>query len=137
MYLEKKGQISVEFLFITFIFLIIIIGMLTLVNEGIDKTPTGDLAKARVVGEKFASAINAVHVEGNGYSANFTIEGSRLKPGTTFTVNDATDTVDVTCNGETIKIQLVAKHLTNFNTISSSTDTVVTITNKNGTIEFT
>ncbi|HOI40616.1 MAG TPA: class III signal peptide-containing protein [Methanobacterium sp.] len=137
LYLDKKGQISAEFLFITFIVLIVMAGMLSLVSDGIGKTETSDVAKARVVGEKFAGAINAVYVAGSGYSANFTIPGGLTDPASTFSVNDGTDTVDVTFKGKTIKINVIPKYLTGFSITSSSTDKVVTIKNQNGTIKFT
>jgi len=137
LYLEKKGQISAEFLFITFIVLIVMAGMLSLVTDGMDKTSTADMAKARVVGEKFASAINAVYVAGSGYSANFTISGDLTDPASTFTINDATNTVDVAFNGKTVKIRVVPTSLTSFTVTSASADKVITISNQNGTIKFT
>jgi len=136
LYPDKKGQISAEFLLISFVVLFIMAGMLALVSDGMSQTESADISKARVVGEKYASAINAVHVAGNGYAANFTIPGDLTVSPTTFTVNDATDSVDVKVKGKTIKIPVIPTDLTTFPVTSSSTDKVVTITNKNGKISF-
>jgi uncharacterized protein (UPF0333 family) len=136
LYPDKKGQISAEFLLITFVVLFILAGMLALVSDGMSQTQSADIGKARVVGEKYASAINAVHVAGNGYSANFTIPGGITVPSTTFTVNDATDSVDVKFKGKTINIPVIPSDLTTFTVTSSSTDKVVTISIKNGKISF-
>ena len=111
-------------------------GMLALVSDGMSQTQSADISKARVVGEKYASAINAVHVAGNGYTANFTIPRDLTVPPTTFTVNDATDSIDVKVKGKTINIPVIPTDLTTFSVTSSSTDKVVTITNKNGKISF-
>lgn len=137
MALDKKGQASVELIFITFIVLVVMAGMLSFVSNEMNQVQTADIGKARTVGEKFAGAINAVYVAGSGYSANFTIPGGLTVPPSTFTVNDATDSVVVSYNGNTMSIKLVATNLTTFSTSSTANDKTITIKNQKGKLNFT
>lgn len=135
--LDKKGQASVELLFITLIFLIIMAGILTLISSEMNQTQTGELGKARVLGEKMAGAINAVNVAGSGYSANFTIPVNVTDPPSTIIINNATKSVDLIYNGNKISIKVIPNNLTTFNTTTSTTtDIIITIKNQNGNINF-
>lgn len=135
--LDNKGQASAELLFITLIFLVIMGGTLTLINSEMNQTQTGELGKARALGEKMAGAINAVNVAGNGYSANFTIPVNITVPASTLIINSTTQTVDVIYNGRKVSIKVIPKNLTTFNTTTSTTtDKIITIKNQNGNIKF-
>ena len=135
--LDKKGQASAQLLFVTFIVLVIFVGMLNLINDEISQTGTAELGKARVSGEKMAGAINAVYTAGSGYSANFTITAGVTTPASTIIVNSTTNTVDVIYKGDKISIKVIPKNLTNFSTnTSTTTDKIITIKNENGKITF-
>ena len=136
--LDKKGQASAELLFITFIFLIVIGGMLTLTSSEMNQTQTGELGKARVLGEKMAGAINAVNVAGSGYSVNYTIPVNVTNPASTLIINNTTQSVDVIYNGNKVSIKVIPKNLASFSTTTSTTtDKIITIKNQNGIIQFT
>jgi hypothetical protein len=135
--LDKKGQASAELLFITLIALVIIAGMLAIVSGELNQIQTGDMGKARVLGEKIAGGINAVYVGGSGYTANLTIPAGITIPASTIQINDTTDSVDVIYNGNKVSIKVIPKNITNFAINSStSTDKIITIKNQNGTIKF-
>jgi uncharacterized protein (UPF0333 family) len=135
--LDKKGQGSAELLFITLIFLIIMGGILTLISSEMDQTQTGELGKARVLGEKMAGAINAVNVAGSGYSINFTIPANVTNPASTIIINNTSQTVDVIYNGNKVSIKVIPKNLASFNAnTSTTTDKIITIKNQNGSINF-
>ncbi len=135
--LDKQGQVSAELLFISLIVLVVMVGMLNLMSGEINQTSTGELGKARVLGEKMSGAINAVYTGGSGYSANFTITAGITAPESTIQVNDTSDTVDVIYNGNKVSIHVIPKNLTNFETSTSSdTDKIITIKNDKGKITF-
>lgn len=133
---DKKGQASAQLLFITFIVLVILVGMLNLINSEINQTGTAEIGKARVVGEKMAGAINAVYTAGSGYSANFTITAGVTTPASTIIVNNTTSTVDVIYKGDKVSIKVIPKNLAAFTTNTSTTDKIITIKNENGKITF-
>jgi len=135
--LDKKGQASVELLFISLIFLIIMASILSMVGSEFNQTNTADMGKARALGEKVAGAINAVYVNGNGYSANLTISAGITPTSSVISVNNATDSVNVIYNGKTIVVKMIPQQVDNFNiTTSTTTDRVITIKNVNGVIKF-
>ncbi len=135
--LDKKGQASVELLFISLIFLIIMASILSMVGSELNQTNTADMGKARALGEKVAGGINAVYVNGNGYSANLTIPASITPTASIISVNNSTDSVNVIYNGKTIGVKMIPQQVDNFNiTSSTTTDRIITIKNVNGVIKF-
>lgn len=135
--LDKKGQASVELLFISLIFLIIMASILSLVGSEFTQLNTADMGKARVLGEKVAGAINAVYVNGNGYAANLTIPAGITPTASIIRVNNSTDSVNVIYNGKTIVVKMIPQQVDNFNiTTSTTTDRIITIKNENGVIKF-
>ncbi|MGI6464840.1 hypothetical protein [Methanobacterium sp.] len=134
--LDKKGQATAELLFIIFIFLIIIGGTLTLINSEMNQTQTGELGKARALGEKMAGAINAVYVQGSGYSVNFTIPGNLTNPASVIVVNNTTKSIDIIYNGNKVNVKVIPNNLTTFTTTSNTTDKIINIKNQNGKIYF-
>ncbi|MDD4810864.1 MAG: hypothetical protein PHY53_06760 [Methanobacterium formicicum] len=135
--LDKKGQLSAELLFVSLIALVIMGTMLSLVGGELNQLNTADMGKARTLGEKMAGAINAVYVNGNGYSANLTLPVNITDPVTTIRTNDTTDSVDVIYNGKTVSVKVIPKNINNFDiSTSKTTDRVITIKNENGVIKF-
>lgn len=135
--MDKKGQASVELLFISLIFLIIMASILSMVGSELNQTNTADMGKARALGEKVAGAINAVYVNGNGYSANLTIPAGITPTASIISVNNSTDSVNVIYNGKTIGVKMIPQQVDNFNiTSSTTTDRIITIKNVNGVIKF-
>jgi len=136
--LDDKGLASAELIFITFIILIVLAGMTSVISGELSKTKTADLAKGRALGEQIAGAINTVYINGNGYSANITIPANITSPASTITINDTTDSVNVIYNGQTVSVKVIPKNVTTFSTTSSTTAAkILTINNVNGTITFT
>lgn len=135
--LDKKGQASAELLFISLIVLVVIAGMLSLVGGELNQIQTGDMGKARALGEKIAGAVNAVYVGGNGYRANVTIPGGITNPMTNITISNSTDSVEVRYMGNLVRIKVIPTSVGSF-TINSSTttDKIITIRNQNGNIYF-
>lgn len=135
--LDKKGQASVELLFISLIFLIIMASILSMVGSEFNQTNTADMGKARALGEKVAGAINAVYVNGNGYSANLTIPAGITPSASIVRVDNSTDSVNVIYNGKNIVVKMIPQKVDNFNiTTSTTTDRIITIKNVNGVIKF-
>lgn len=135
--LDKKGQASVELLFISLIALVIMASMLSLVGSELNQLNTADMGKARVLGEKVAGAINAVYVNGNGYSANLTIPAGITTTASIIQVNNSTDSVNVIYNNKTVSVKMIPQQVNNFNiTTSTTTDRIITIKNENGVIKF-
>ena len=135
--LDKKGQASVELLFISLIFLIIMASILSMVGSEFNQTNTADMGKARALGEKVAGAINAVYVNGNGYSANLTIPAGITPTASIISVDNSTDSVNVIYNSKTIAVKMIPQQVNNFNiTTSTTTDRIITIKNVNGVIKF-
>ncbi len=135
--LDKKGQASVELLFISLIFLVIMASVLSLVGSEFNQLNTADMGKARALGEKVAGAINAVYVNGNGYSANLTIPAGITTTASVISVNNSTDSVNVIYNNKTVSVKMIPQQVNNFNiTTSTTTDKIITIKNVNGVIKF-
>jgi len=129
MFSDNRGFASAEFIFITLIALIIMAGMITLISSEMDKTQTGDLGQARILGEKIATTINTVYANGNGYSIDL------LMPATPFNVSVTPGYVNVfnTSRNVNITIKLIAQNITTSTLNRNSKYHVI----NNGTIIFT
>jgi hypothetical protein len=126
--LDDRGFASAEFIFITLIVLIVIAGFAGLISSSQEKTDTGNLGEARIIGEKIAEAINTAYVHGDGYSVNLTVPPT---PEITASVNKPPNYVTVFYNGQNISVKLIPK---NVQTIDLSSNHVYTVTNTNGII---
>lgn len=73
---DEKGLATAELLFITLVALVIIAGSLSIINNEINISNSGDWGQVRVLGEKLAESVNTVYTNGNGYAINFTIPAS-------------------------------------------------------------
>jgi uncharacterized protein (UPF0333 family) len=129
MLFDNRGFASAEFIFVTLIALIIMGGMVSLISSEMDKTQTGDLGQARILGEKIATTINTVYANGNGYSIDLVI------PTTPFSVNVIPGYVTVfnTSRNVNITIKLIPQNITTSTLTSNSKYHVI----NNGTIQFT
>lgn len=134
MKLDDRGFGSVEFIFVTLIVFIIIGGMISLVGNQMDQAQTGDLAKARITGEKIAGTINTVYtkgnsVNGNSYYANISIPGD-----IDFNANITSSKITVTSYNEDIEIKIIPVNVTDFTMTSGHS---YTVNNTGGRITFT
>lgn len=128
---DEKGIASAELIFVTLIFIIIAGSFISLINNGMNKTETGDLGKVRIVGEKIATTINTVYKNGAGYSINLD-----LRDDVTYTaVVNSTGYVTMQYNGQSIPIKLIAKDY--IEEITMNAGDRYKVYNDNGTIRFT
>lgn len=131
MSLDEKGFASAEFIFVTLIVLVLFGGLASLVNTEMQQTQTGSVAQARITGEKIAETVNAVYINGMGYSINSTVPDDMI-----VYVNNPAGYVtiySITTN-KNISIKLIPK---NVQTITLSNGTVFNVTyNNNGNITF-
>lgn len=128
MRLDNRGFASAEFIFITLIVLVVIGGLTALVSSSQDKTQTGSLGEARILGEKIAETVNTAYVHGDGYSVNLTLPAS---PNITASVNSPPNYVTVSYGGQSISVKLIPK---NVSTTNLSSNHIYTVTNTNGNI---
>lgn len=131
MSLDNKGLASAELLFASLIFLIIAGSFLNLANSEMDITKTGELGKARLIGEKVAGAINTVYINGNGYSANITLPKD---PNYKIYIN-STGFINVEYSKQNITIKILPVNKTQ--NIAMTPNQRYIIKNNNGTINFT
>jgi hypothetical protein len=126
--LDNRGFASAEFIFIALIVLVVIGGLTALVSSSQEKTQTGSLGEARILGEKIAETVNTAYVHGDGYSVNLTLP---VSPNITASVNSPPHYVTVFYGGQSISIKLIPQ---NVPTINLSSNHVYTVTNTNGSI---
>jgi len=126
--LDDRGFASAEFIFITLIVLVVIGGLAALVSSSQDKTQTGNLGEARILGEKIAETINTAYTHGNGYSVNLTLPTS---PNIIASVNNPPHYVNVSYGGQSIPIKLIPQ---NVQTIDLTSNHIYTVTNTDGNI---
>lgn len=100
-----------------------------MINGEMDKTQTGNIGNARMMGEKIAEAVNTVYINGNGYSIYIdTPQEEDLK--LTADIN-STGYVTVFSGGENISIKLVSRNVNNITMVNNQR---YQIKNFNGTI---
>lgn len=135
--MDEHGFATAELIFVTLIVLLILMGMMSLVSNEMDKTQVGNIGQARMLGENVAEAINTVYANGPGYSIRLNIPNNlNVK----ISINNSTDSAVVyilnnqntTVNQMTIK--LIPSNLQDKTLYSGSN---YTIKNVNGTISFT
>lgn len=102
MYLDENGQASVEFLFVTLVVLIILVGFVGLITNEQSQTSTGNLAQARMTGELAAETINTVYINGAGYSANLTVPSNM-----NIIINNPSGYVTVNMAGQSVSSKLI------------------------------
>lgn len=137
---DDSGQASVELIFVTLIFLIIAGSLFQLVGSEMDKTDTGNLGQARMIGEKIAGTINMVYTNGPGYSANLILPNFSNSTATYKVYVYSNGNMSVIYNGNNITIKLIPTNVQSFtmdNDVSNVNGTKYTVRNDNGTIKFT
>jgi len=130
--LDERGFGSIEFIFITLIVMILLVGLSNLVNSETGQMQTGDIAQTKMTGEKMAEIVNTVYRNGAGYTISMAVPTSM----TVFVNNPAGYlTVLSTSTGANMSIKIIPK---NIQTITLSSGNVYNVTQKaNGTIMFT
>lgn len=135
MRLDKNGQVSAELILVTLVFLIIAGSLIQFASSQMDKTDTGNLGQARMVGEHVAETINNVYVYGPGYSANITLPNFPNSTDIYTVYVYSNGNMSVVYNGNNITIDLIP---TNIQSVTMKNNgTIYTVRNNNGTIQFT
>ncbi len=146
MFSDNKGQASAEFIFITFIVIILVGGLVSLIGSNQAKTQAGDVGGARVMGEKIAETINTVYINGNGYSINMNL--STLNQGMnssaypfsfTAVISNSTGAGVVTVStpapiSSSVNVNLIPSKINGVLTLNNNN--VYTVKNVNGTIQI-
>ena len=143
MFSDDKGQASAEFIFITFIVIVLVAGLVSLVGSNQAKTQVGDVGGARVMGEKIAETINTVYINGNGYSINMNL--STLNQGMNSSaypfafsaaISNSTGSgvVTVTTSISSVNVNLIPSKING--TLTLNNNNVYTVKNVNGTIQI-
>lgn len=128
--LDDKGIASAELIFATLIFLIVITSLLNLTSTEMTKNQTAELGEVRIAGERIASAINTVFINGPGYAANVTLPSDL-----TFTADVSTNgSLTMNYKGNSTVIKLIPKNVTS---VTMNPGQKYLIKNVNGTITFT
>jgi uncharacterized protein (UPF0333 family) len=143
MFKENKGQGSAEFIFVTLIVIVVMGGVLSLIGGAQDKTQTGDVGGARVLGEKIAETINTVYINGNGYSIdldlrtlNQTLTSTAIPFNFNATVSNTTTggLVTVATGGKSVGINMIPKKFNG--TLVLTNNNLYHVKNVNGTIQI-
>ena len=133
MHLDEKGQASIELILVTVVFLVIAGSLIQLASSEMDKSNTGNLGQARMIGETVAETINTVYINGNGYSVNLTLPNNIVF--TASVVNGTgNSTLYINYSSQIIPIKLIPNNIQNKN-MSNGQSYIVK--NNNGTIIFT
>lgn len=141
MFSDDKGQASAEILFVTLIAVIIIGGFISTISSSQDKTQTGDIGGARALGEKIASTVDTVYVNGNGYTIDLDLRTLNQALSTptdpynfTATLSNANGLV-VNSGSSTVTLNVIPKKFNG--TLVLNNNGYYHITNVNGTIQIT
>ena len=128
---DDKGQASAELILVTVVFIVIAGSLASLTGSEMDKTDTGNLGQARMIGETVAETINTVYTNGPGYSANLTLP--QLKSAYTVYIYN-TGNINVLYNGNNMSIDVIP---TNISSPVLTNGTSHQVRNNNGTIVIT
>ena len=143
MFSDDKGQASAEFILITIIVIILIGGLLSVISSNQDKTLTGDVGGARVMGEKIAETVNTVYINGNGYSIDLdlrTLNQTLSSAGAPFTMtaiisnSGGPGVVTVSTAGNNVNVNLIPKRFNG--TLTLNNHSLYHVRNVNGTIQI-
>ena len=128
--MDQKGIATADLLFATLIAIVIFASLISSVSNEMNKTQTGDLGQARMIGERLASSINTVFINGNGYTMNTTLPNN-----INYNLNVNNSGLFVIFNGKQVKINLIPK--ANISSVNMTQGQKYIIKNNNGTITFT
>lgn len=131
MRLDNRGMATAELIFATFIALVVIGAMLSMVNDEVNQSQVGNLGEARISGENIAEALNTVYINGNGYSVII-----RLDPNPPFNAviesSGNSSSLTIFTNGQSINIPIIPKRFNSSYNLTSGTNYI--IKNNDGTI---
>lgn len=130
--LDNKGQASAELILVTVVFIVIAGSLIHLASSEMDKSDTGNLGQARMIGESTAEIINTVYINGPGYSADLTLRNLTNSAGYDVYVYNNTGYVNVIYHNNNISIKLVPINVTSSSVMTNGT--VHQVTNDNGNI---
>ena len=125
MHLDKKGQASAELILVTVVFMVIALSLINLTSSEMDKSDTGNLGQARMIGESLAETINAVYINGPGYSANLTLQNLSNSAGYTVYIYNTTGNMSVIYHSNNITIKLVPMNVTTVLMTNGTTHQVI------------
>lgn len=128
--MDQKGIATADLLFATLIAIVIFASLISSVSNEMNKTQTGDLGQARMIGERLASSISTVFINGNGYTMNTTLPNN-----INYNLNVNNSGLFVIFNGKQVKINLIPK--ANISSVNMTQGQKYIIKNNNGTITFT
>lgn len=128
--IDQKGIATADLLFATLIAIVIFASLISSVSNEMNKTQTGDLGQARMIGERIASSINTVFINGNGYTMNTTLPND-----INYNLNVNNSGLFVIFKGNQVKINLIPK--VNISSVNMTQGQKYMIKNNNGTITFT
>lgn len=141
MFLDDKGQASAEILLVSLIAVIIIGGFASTISSSQDKTQTGNIGGARALGEKIASTVDTVYVNGNGYTIDLDLRSLNQALSTptapysfTATLSNATGLV-VTTGSTSVNLNVIPRKFNGTTTLNNNG--YYHITNVNNTIQIT
>lgn len=141
MFLDDKGQASAEILLVTLIAVIIIGGFVSTISSSQDKAQTGDIGGARALGEKIASTVDTVYINGNGYTIDLdlrTLNQALSTPTDTYsftaTLSNATGLV-VTTGTSSVTLNVIPRKFNGTTTLNNNG--YYHVKNVNGTIQIT
>ncbi len=144
MFSDNKGQASAEFIFVTLIVIIIIGGLVSTIGSTQNKTQTGDLGGARVMGEKIAETVNTVYINGNGYAIdmnlttlNQSMTSTAYPFGFTASISNSSGrgVVTVTSGGSSVGVNLIPMKFNGTSNLDNNN--LYHVKNINGTIQIT
>lgn len=128
---DDRGMATAELIFATFIALVVIGAMLSMISDEVNQSQVGNLGEARISGENIAEALNTVYINGNGYSAII-----RLDPDPPFNAIIASDgnssNLTIFNSGQNVTIPIIPKRFNSSYNLTSGTNYI--INNDNGTI---
>lgn len=128
--MDQKGIATADLLFATLIAVVIFASLLSTIGNEVAMTQTGDLGQARMIGERLASSISTVFINGNGYTMNITLPNE-----INYNLNVNNSGLFVIFNGKQVKINLIPK--ANISSVNMTQGQKYLIKNNNGTITFT
>lgn len=128
--MDQKGIATADLLFATIIAIVIFASLISTIGNEVAMTQTGDLGQARMIGERLASSINTVFINGNGYTMNITLPND-----INYNLNINNSGLFVISNAKQLKINLIPK--ANISSVNMTQGQKYLIKNNNGTITFT
>jgi len=129
--MNERGQLSVDFLFATFILLVVVGSMVAIISQTTDTTTSSTFARADSLSHTIARSINEVYTNGPGNAINITLPGDF-----NYTVEIVAGYVKVNFNGKSSMVAFIPT-ASKVNLVTMHPNETYTIYNDNETITFT